>query len=136
MEPKPREGVVLRPPFEVTLNNGKRLIAKHKSEAFSERASKKDVDPTKIVELETAQAVADEFVTAERLNHVVSQLIAGRDCKDVSIADTGAIIRLMIEDVLREGAGEAEDTPAVRKALGATTAKLFKRKLETSLEET
>lgn len=146
VEPRPREGVVLRPPFEVTLNNGNRLIAKHKNPEFSERASRADVDPTKIVELQNAQAVADEFVVAHRLDHVIGQLLANRspdedplgvdpfdDRRMIEIKDTGAIIRLMIEDVLREGDGEFEDTPAVRKALGAATAKLFKQRLERSL---
>lgn len=36
-EPKPREGVVLRPLIELTKNNGERVIAKHKTEKHSER---------------------------------------------------------------------------------------------------
>ena len=130
VEPKPREGIVLHPPFECHLNNGSRLIAKHKSELFSERVSKKDVDPTKIVELQSARAIADDFVTHERLSHVIDQLIANRENKSIDIKDTGSIIKLMVEDVLREGVEEVEDTPINRKAIGSGAAQLFKKRLQ------
>jgi len=42
---------------------------------------------------------------------------------------TGVVIVAMIEDVLREAEGEIENTQAVRKAIGATTAKMFKRRI-------
>ena len=35
----------------------------------------------------------------------------------------------MTEDVLREGAGEIEDSKAVRRMIGAATVKLFKKHL-------
>ena len=41
-EDKQREGIVLRPLEEMTLNNGGRIMAKHKNEEFSERKSKRD----------------------------------------------------------------------------------------------
>lgn len=132
-EPRKREGVVLRPLFEVTLNNGNRLIVKHKRDEFAERASKADVDPAKLKVLEGAQAIADEWVTAMRLEHVINTVISARENKDVAVEDTGTIVKVMIDDVLREAAGEVIDTPEVRKAVGKTASKLFIHKLKSVL---
>jgi hypothetical protein len=134
LEPKPREGIVLRPPFECTLNNGRRVIAKHKNELFSERKAPKELDPDKLAKMNEADKIANEYVTSMRLNHVIDRLISVRDDKEVSIKDTGAIIALMIEDVTREAErpalDEIFDSPVVRKAIGSAAAKLFKKSLE------
>ena len=68
-----REGIVLRPLFEVTLNNGKRLIAKHKGESFQERRKQPDVGGKAEV-LKQANAIAQEWVTPMRLTHVLDGL--------------------------------------------------------------
>jgi RNA ligase len=120
-EPKLREGVVLRPPFEVTTNNGKRIIAKHKRPEFSERMSIPEVDPTKRQIMEDAEAIAFEWVTLMRLNHVIDKLVGE---KDMSL--TGEVIKAMVEDVLREAKGEIVDDKSVRKAIGARAAKIYK----------
>lgn len=134
-ESKVREGIVLRPPFECVLNNGKRVIAKHKREEFSERGSPNlaDIDPTKRELMESAQAIAVEWVTPMRLNHVIDRLVRERNNKDYSIADTGKIIELMVEDVTREAKGEIADNQAVRKAIGAHAARMFKQHLKSAL---
>jgi len=124
---KPREGVVLRPVFEVTLNNGKRLIVKHKRDEFRERASIPEIDPAKREILANAEAIANEWVTAERVRHVVNTIISGRDNKEISIKDTGLVIKAMVEDVTREAQGEIVDNPIVRKAIGAAGGRLFKQ---------
>lgn len=124
---KPREGVVLRPPFEVRLNNDERLIAKHKGEAFSERAhSPKVLDAERLTVLTDANAIADEWVTDMRLTHVLDVF------RDATIADTGAIINAMIEDVIREAAGEIVDSPDARRAIGKRAASLFHARLKAS----
>ncbi len=132
VEDRPREGVVLRPPFEVTLSNGRRVIAKHKGEAFSERAVK-EVDPSAREKMDAADLVAFEWVTFNRLEHVIDQLIAEREDKTIDIKDTGKVIKLMVEDVAREALGEIEDTPPLRKAIGQRAARLFKERLNGQL---
>src|SRR3990167_11538660 len=67
LEPKIREGIVLRPPFEVTLNHGRRLIAKHKRIEFSETATHRPVSQEKQDALTAADAIVAEWVTAQRL---------------------------------------------------------------------
>ena len=67
---KIREGVVLRPPFECTLNNGRRIIAKHKREEFAERGRPDvELDPSKREMLENAGAIALEWVTCFRVGN-------------------------------------------------------------------
>lgn len=124
VEDKIREGVVLRPLFEVILNNGKRVISKHKRAEFNERVSEPEVDKNKRVVLEEAELVANEWVTIMRLNHVLDKTTGERDMKLVPI-----VIKNMVEDVLREAEGEIKDSREVRKAIGARAAKLYKEQV-------
>jgi len=135
-EPRIREGVVLRPPFEVTLNNGKRVMAKHKRDEFAERGSPKlaDMDPTKRAMMDNADAIAAEWVVAQRLMHVIDRLVSERENKTPDISDTGQIIKLMIEDVLREAEGEIVDNQPTRRAIGARAAAMFKTHLKSKLQ--
>jgi hypothetical protein len=126
-EPKISEGVVLRPVVEVTLNNGTRICAKHKRVEFSERASKKDTvaDPGKLEVLKKADEIAKEWVTPMRLQHVTDKLAAAEG-RLLEMKDTGNVIRAMVEDVLREGAGEIEPSKEAERAIGAAASKLFR----------
>jgi len=128
IEDKVSEGVVLRPIEEVAMPSGKRLMAKHKTAEFSERASKGDtiLDPDARKKLNGAQAIAEEWVTDMRLEHVLDKFP-----QDVGYADMQKIIPAMIEDVMIEGEGEFEPTRDVRKAIGARAAKLFSIHLRT-----
>lgn len=130
----PREGVVLRPPFEVTTNDGERLIAKFKGAAFRETTSvrKVEVDPNKRVVLEAAQAIADEYVVEMRLNHVLQKIEV--DGKLVSMQDTVQVIAAMTEDVYREAKGEIVESKEVAGAIGKKTAKLLKELLSARLK--
>lgn len=129
-EDKPREGVVLRPLIELTKNNGERIIAKHKQDNFSERATpQKIIDPATLVVLEEANAIANEWVTLNRLSHVLDKI------KAPSIEHTGAVIKAMLEDVTREAAGEIVNSPQASRAIGSRTAKLFKQVLQARLAE-
>ena len=133
-EPRVREGVVLRPVFEVTMNNGRRVIAKHKREEFAERGRPKvDLDPTKREKMEQADVVAREWVTPMRLEHVIDALISTRDSKEIDIKDTGTIIALMVADVEREASGEVLWSDAAKRAIGSLTAKMFKLRLASAL---
>lgn len=128
---KRREGVVLRPPFEVTKNNGSRIIAKHKLEAFSERATpQKIIDPAKIAVLEQATAIAQEWVTPMRLTHVLDKLAPPHDMTAMP-----RLIRAMVDDVYREAAGEIVESREASTAIGKRTAVLLKERLEAALRE-
>lgn len=126
--PKKREGVVLRPLIEITKNNGNRVICKHKGDDFKETTTPRPVvDPAKMKVLADAQAVADEWVTATRLQHVLDKLPGH------SIEKMRDIIAAMTEDVLREGVGEIVDSPAVRKAISTKTALTYKDYLKSQI---
>lgn len=123
---KKREGVVLRPPFEVKKNNGERVMSKHKIEEFAERQNVPPVaDPAKLKALADAQAIAEEWVTPMRLTHVLDKLGCGTD-----ISKTGDVVKAMVEDVLREGSGEIVDSKDARSAIGRKTAEIFKTRIK------
>ncbi len=124
----PREGVVLRPPIEITKSNGARVIAKHKMDAFSERATpQKVVDPAKLQVLADADAIAQEWVTPMRLAHVLDKL------GDVGIEDTRKVLSAMNEDIAREAEGEIVGSKAATRAISKRTAVLFKARLQSSI---
>jgi len=127
--PKKREGVVLRPLIEVILNNGNRLICKHKGDDFKETATPRPVvDPTKMQALADANAVAEEWCTATRLEHVLDKLPG--HCME----RMREIIAAMTEDVYREGKGEIIESKAVEKALGKKTVDLYKAYLQSQIK--
>jgi hypothetical protein len=124
-----REGIVMRPLREMTLNNGDRVIVKHKRDEFRETASPRVVeDPAKLKVLEDAKSVAQEWVTLERLKHVLDKLPTPHD-----MALVPKLIPAMQEDVLREGAGEIVDSKEVRKAIGTKAVELFKAFLNSKI---
>ena len=122
-ENKAREGVVLRPIEEVVKNNGERIIAKHKNPIFSETKTIRNVNESQRLVLEEASKIADEWVTLNRLKNILSHF------ENVGIENTGEIIKVMIEDVIREGAGEIADSKELRRILGKRIAQLFKQYL-------
>lgn len=134
---KLREGIVIRPPIEVSGNRG-RLIAKHKREEFRETSKPRVVgDPAKLAVLEAAQAIADEWVTPMRLEHVLDKVAragtAAITPAELGMEHCGAIIKAMVEDVYREGKGEIVESRDAEKAIGARTVKLFKLRLQGKL---
>jgi hypothetical protein len=128
---KKREGVVLRPSIEVKLNNGERVICKHKQDWSMETSTprKVEIDPDKIKVLADAQAVANEWCTFNRLQHVLDKI------DNPNIEKMGEIIKAMTEDVLREGAGEIVESDAVKKSIGRKTALLYKEYLNSQLRQ-
>lgn len=130
VEPQTREGVVLRPVYEVRDNRGERVMAKHKRDEEREtKTPRAVVDPAKLQVLQAAEAIAEEWVTPTRLSHVLDKL------GDVNIEQTRDVIAAMTEDVLREGAGEIVDGREARAAIGKKTAALFKARLRSALGE-
>ena len=124
-----REGVVLRPLMELTKNNGERVICKHRRSEFVERQNgepEPGIDPAKLQVLEDAQAIANEWVVPRRLEHVLGKL-----APNLTIRDTGTVVRAMVEDVTREAAGEAVIGKEAITAIGRKAAELFHAFLKT-----
>ena len=126
-----REGVVIRPPFEVTTNKGERLIAKHKRDEEREtKTPRKVVDPAQHTVLVESEAIAEEWVTPTRLAHVLDKLDP-----DAGMERTRDVIEAMCEDVFREGRGEVIESREARTAIGRKTATLFKAYVRRRLTE-
>ncbi len=131
-EGKLREGVVIRPLVELTMNNGERIIAKHKRPEFKETKTQREVDPSKLEVLTRATEIAEEWVVPMRLEHVVDKL-GGFD--NVGLEKMRDVISAMVEDVYREAKGEIIESKEVEKAIGSKAAKMFKAKKESKLRE-
>lgn len=123
-----REGVVLRPPFEVKKNNGSRVIAKHKREDFQETKTKRPINEERLAVLTKASEVAEEWVTPMRLKHVLDSF------QNAGVEQTGEVIKAMIADVEREAEGEIVTSKEVRTAVGRKTAEMFKEFLSMKLD--
>lgn len=119
-----REGVVLRPLVEFVGPWG-RVIVKHKRDDERETKTPREVvDPSKLAVLTRASEIAEEWVTPTRLDHVLDKI------PGASIEQMRDVISAMVEDVLREGAGEIVDGREARTAISKKTAELFKAKLK------
>jgi len=136
VEPRIREGVVLRPPIEVTDWRGNRIIAKHKRDEFAERGRPKvELDPCKREQLANAEAIANEWVTPMRLEHVIDAVLSARDNKQIDLSDIPLVIAAMVEDVTREAAGEIVDSQPARKAISRRAVELLKIRVKQGLEQ-
>lgn len=135
-EARLREGIVLRPPFEVTLNNGERLIAKHKRDEFRETGR-----PIPVVSGVKAEAnlrasqIAEEWCTQMRFEHIKDHLLRERDVKQIDMTDIPLLIQLMTEDIKNESAGLVviSDEKALGKAVGSRVVKMVKTDVATQL---
>ncbi len=120
-----REGVVLRPLAEMFNRYGERMIVKHKHEKFGERKTPQKVeDPSKLKVLTEATAIAEEWVTEMRLEHVLQKLPQG-----IGLESMQRVLQEMVEDVLKESTGEIVDSKEVRNAINKKTVELFKKKV-------
>ena len=119
---QPREGVVLHPMIEVVGNDGERILAKHRRGIERETATERlvVVDTSKLVVLTEALAIAEEYVTPNRLEHVLDHLGG-----NVPMLRMREVIDAMIEDVTREASGEILDSKEARQAIGKATATMF-----------
>ena len=127
-----REGVVLRPTIEKLDRFGNRLIVKHKRNEFMETKTPREISPEKLKAMEDAKAVAEEWVTEMRLEHVLDALAAKG--VEIKIENMCHFIAAMVEDVYREGKGELIESENTTKMIGKHTALLFKKRLESSLK--
>lgn len=132
---KQREGIVIRPLEEMTSSNGARVIAKHKIDKFRERKTPQrvhDIDGEKLKVLSVAREIAEEWVTEERLSHVLAHLTV--DGVAPSIEQTGKVIAAMVEDVYREAKDEIVESREAKAAISRRTAELFKARLKAALQ--
>lgn len=140
---RPREGIVIRPIRECVDERGNRIIAKHKQARFSETKTPREVKPERAKVMAEAKAIAKEWVTEQRLSHILNAAQAlinaasgiNQSCKELNIEDTGDIIKMMIEDVEREAKGEIVEGPDVKTAIGKQTAWLYHEWLAKKLKE-
>jgi hypothetical protein len=129
---QPREGVVLRPLIEMRTSAEKRVIVKHKRDEERETKRAKAVfTPEEQKVLDDANQIAEEYVVPIRLEHVLDKLKV--DGEEVDISRVGEVIKNMVEDVFREGNGELVESKEARKAIGAKTVGLFKKRLSLKL---
>jgi len=124
------EGIVIRPLEEMFKKNGARVICKHKREEFRETKTPRKIDPEKLRIIADAKKVADEWVTDMRLRHIVDKA----DC-EFKMENIPIFIKLMIEDVKREGEGEIVWSKTVEKGIGSNTAKMIKKLIKDKLYE-
>jgi hypothetical protein len=129
LEPKKREGVVLRPLIELKKNNGERIIAKHKAAEFQERKSqpKADISPEQLKILEDAKAIAEEWAVPVRLTHIL-QHFAEDNKREPQIEDMGVLLKGMVEDIEKEAAGEIVISKEARKAISKKTSEMLREK--------
>lgn len=125
---KKSEGVVVRAPMELMDVNGGRLIAKFKRADFRETKTARLLTEEDLRILQDAEQIAEEWVVEERLNHVLSALVA-QGHHNLTIRDTGLVVAEMIKDVGTEALGKIEWSEAAGKAIGRKAAELFKKRL-------
>lgn len=124
-EGKLREGVVLKPLIEFTMNNGERVIVKHKRDEFRETKTPRVVNSEDLLVLTNAKMIADEWATEQRLYHVLDKLPEYNDMTGIK-----TIIEAMVNDIYREGKDEIVESKEVFKAIANKTVILFKNKLK------
>lgn len=135
----PSEGIVLRPPIElVEQSGGGPLRAKFRRPGFRETLHDRTKEPTDAEAMANAEKVAEEYCVAQRLEHVLSSMIAagagaeGPDgARGLTVKDTGLVIRAFIEDVAVESARDdgVVWTSEMGKAVGRKAKELFHARL-------
>ncbi len=131
---RPEEGVVIRPLQEMFDVQGGRFIKKHKRDPFNENRSPREVDPNKAVQVFRGQQVAEEFVTANRLQHVMDQLVV--DGFSLCLQHIPILIQYMKKDLEEECSNEIENSIHVQKAVAGKTVSLFKEFLNNQTLQT
>jgi len=127
-----REGVVLRPLQEMRQKNGERIIAKHKGAAFSETTTPIEVDGASDARLVEAQAIADQWVTGNRMDHVLDHLgYTG----ELSMEMVPNVVKEMQADVERESTNLVHWDKAANKAVGKAAVYMFKARVHAQLRE-
>jgi hypothetical protein len=123
---KPREGIVIRPIFENCFPDETRAIVKHKNSEFWEIKSPRPLGE-KIIVIEEADKIVDEWVTEQRFYHVIDRVLQNKHTKELEKRDIKQIMELMIEDVQRESEGEIIWSDLVGKKIRRMTGIMIKK---------
>jgi Rnl2 family RNA ligase len=131
------EGIVIRPVAPTYLRNGSRVLLKSKNARFAEkkaikkRAPKLFVEPSYSTMLNDLLLIAEQYVTENRLNNVVSKI------GQISIPkETGKLIGLfskdVLDDFLKEHSGEyasieKSEQKILNRHINSLTTNLIKR---------
>jgi hypothetical protein len=83
------------------------------------------VDPSQLTVLADAAAIAEEWVTVTRLDHVLQKLPQG-----IGLAQTRDVIAAMVNDVIVEAKGEIVDSKEARAAIGKKAAAMFHTRIK------
>jgi predicted transcriptional regulator len=144
LEDKMREGIVLRPMKELYDEEGERIITKYKNPEFTETRTIRVPDPDnkeRLKLLAKANEIAEEWVTEERLRHVLNAAqsivnnLEGIEKKDLGLSDILGIIHMMQEDIKREAKGEVVESKEASSAIARKTAVMFKKLLNSKIQE-
>lgn len=104
------EGVVVQPLVEMfSAREMTRLAAKFKSPLYEERASLRDLDPTELPVYANANDLINDFITAERIQHVLMK--AHLSGTEVTPKNTRLFAQLLLEDIQKESEGEWPEQP-------------------------
>lgn len=129
------EGIVIRPLQEAVNRRGERWIAKHKRASFCETKRPREVSREKTEALANARAIAEEWVTDERIRHVMDVSVASRDDSDKdrawSVSDTPQVIRAVLSDIKKECGEEIVWSRDAERAVCQAAATAFKRMIGT-----
>lgn len=125
LEPRPREGVVVRPLTESQMPKGSRAIFKHKNQDFWEIRTRRPLGE-KIKIAEKVSEIISDWVTEQRFSHVTDRVLQNKTDKNVVRRDISSFLDLMVEDVKRESEGEVVWSEILVKEIRKETARLFK----------
>jgi hypothetical protein len=129
MPPQVGEGIVIRLDH-LKDRDGNPTRIKHKSAAHSETKSQKKIDPSQIERRLKAQEAAEEYVTENRLKHVVQAVKIQLGRETLEPKDTPVVIREMLADIKKEALpGEIDFDQDTYRAVGTLTAQTFKKSL-------
>ena len=103
--------------------NGKRIIAKHKNPDFQETKTKRVLSGDALEVLTEAEAIADEYVVGNRIQHVLDGF------PDFKIEQMGDAIKAVVEDIRFEAGEEIVFSKEARVAISKKAAKLLKQRL-------
>jgi len=120
LEDKISEGIVCKPLEEYTDNKGKRVIVKHKRNEFMETKTPRVVEQEKLIVLKEAKAIAEEWVTDMRFQHVIDKFQYKKE-----IHNTGIFGETMLADVLREAEDEIVVTDEAKTEIKKAACKLY-----------
>jgi hypothetical protein len=127
-----REGVVLRTINEELDSRGNRVMAKHKRPEERETKTIREVSTDKIEKQKEARAIAEEWVTENRISNAKSHFTAD----EWRIQNMGNLIRYIVNDVIRESEGLAELDADAKREVGKRSAQLIKQDFQSALAET